>query len=274
MNTRNQERVGTDTETILQQLTKMKEDIIQDRVEKDQAMMDKINEKLDSFNETLSESIRVHGERLTELEGAKTSHDTELNKLKTGLEKLQDENNTLKDLIVDSVQHSRRLNLDFMGFAEVGRGENEDQDVVIAKIRNFLYETLKIDDERVGSILFRTAHRLGKYDASKNYPRIIKAGFVCMSDRDLILSRAYKCKDTPYSIRVDVCPQIAPLRKLNLDTRKRILEINPTALASCTYRNVNHPVLLVKYKGKVQQYNASTMDIAKLEKADKKPRSD
>ena len=274
MNTRNTQHGGNDTETILQQLTKMKEEIIQDRVEKDQTMMDNINAKLDTFNETLSESIRVHGERLTELEGAKTSQATEINKLKSGLEKLRGENNTLKDLIVDSVQHSRRLNLDFMGFAEVGRGVNEDQDVVIAKIRNFLYETLKIDDERVGSILFRTAHRLGKYDASKNYPRIIKAGFVCMSDRDLILSRAYKCKDTPYSIRVDVCPQIAPLRKLNLDTRKRILEINPTALASCTYRNVNHPVLLVKFKGKVQQYNASTMDIASLEKGDKKPRSE
>ena len=254
-----------DTDTILAQLTKMKEEIIADRVEKDQEILD----KLDQFNEEIQASIQSHGERISVLEGAKINQDGEIEKLRSAFDKLRDDHNSLSNLFIDSVQHSRRLNLDFMSFPEAPVGQEED---VISKLQQFFREVLQIPGARVDEILFRACHRLGRPDRSKPYPRIIKAGFVRMSDRDLVLSLAYKCKDTPFSIRVDVCPQIAPLRKMNLDTRKRILEVNPTALASCTYRNVNHPELLVKFKGKVQQWNSATMDMASLEKGDKKPR--
>ena len=92
-----------------------------------------------------------------------------------------------------------------------------------------------------------------------------------MEDRNLILGLAYKCKATNYAVRVDLPPELADVRKVNLDIRKSILEANPNALASCSYRSYK-PVLLVKYQNKVQEFKTS-MKFDELQDRDPQGRS-
>ena len=61
-------------------------------------------------------------------------------------------------------------------------------------------------------------------------------------------------KNLDYSIRVDLIPELVPLRKQLLAMRKEILKVNGNALASVTYRSYK-PVLTVKYRGKVQEFD-------------------
>ena len=75
-----------------------------------------------------------------------------------------------------------------------------------------------------------------------------------MEHRNLIMKNAYKCKNTDYAVRVDLIKELVPIQQQNLKIRSEIKEVNPEALASAVIRNFK-PVLLVKYRGKVQEFN-------------------
>ena len=70
-----------------------------------------------------------------------------------------------------------------------------------------------------------------------------------------------------FALRVDLPPELVPLRKQLVDTKKVIQNENKKALASITYKSYK-PVLIVKYKGKVQEYDASKMKIKDLQPGD------
>ena len=91
-----------------------------------------------------------------------------------------------------------------------------------------------------------------------------------MEDRNLIYKNAYRCKNTAFSLRVDIIPEYVTIQKANLELRKKIREENPTALASCSFRSYK-PVLLVKWRGRVQIYDATKMNIGDLEEGDREP---
>ena len=169
--------------------------------------------------------------------------------------------------MLSAVAHSRRLNLHFLGFKEEDKVVPKVDEKVIPKIQTFLIQTLGIQEEVVKSMLIRDAHRLGVVKPGMKYPRPIIVGFILMEDRNLIFSKAYKCKNTNYAIRVDLPPELVDVRSKHLEIRDDIRKINPDALVSCSYR-AYRPVLLVKYRGKVQQYDPAKMKIKDLQPAD------
>ena len=98
------------------------------------------------------------------------------------------------------------------------------------------------------------------------YPRPIM-GFVLMQHRNLIFSNAFKCKGTDYAIRVDLPPELVEVRQKHLEIRDDIRKENSKALVSCSYR-AYRPVLLVKHRGKIQQYDPTKMNIKDLQPGD------
>lgn len=253
---------NTDTTEILKAIQNMKTEIVAERKVEEQNIINQI----EAIGKRLTDSISANTDRIQAIEETNTTFAEELRVLKSDVRKLKKENIEIKEKHLDSVCHSRRGNLDFLNFPE------EDEEEVLPKIRAFLINTLQLPENIVNAMPVRDGHRIGRRDDKKKYPRVIKVAFLCMDDRNRIYENAYKCKDTPYAIRVDLPPELTPLRKRNLEIRKEILEENPDALASCTYRGYNRPVLLVKYNGRVQEYNPDTMDIEDLQPGDKRRR--
>lgn len=247
---------NVDTVTILNAMNKMKLEIIEDRKLIDQ----EICAKIDALSENLGKTITQHATRLDSLEFSNTDRDEKIAKLQNDVGSIRKVNQELQEKLLVSVAHSRRLNLDFLGF------EDEQQEQPLVKVKNFLTVRLGIPKPTVDAIMIRDGHRIGKWVHDRARPRVIKVGFVRMEDRDLILSLAHKCKGSQFAISVDLPPELQVIRKAKLDMRKEILQVNPDALASLSYRSYK-PVLLVKYNNKVQEYK-DTMPYNELQGGD------
>ena len=240
----------------------MKDEIILDRDAKDTKLLESIN----NLEASVNNSFQQTNNRITDLENANTATGTEIQALKDRFSDLEKNNQLLNKKLLDSVAHSRRLNLDFLGFKE------EKDESVTVKVRNFWVTVLGIDRELADQILLRDIHRIGKYNKEAVHPRVIKAGFVLMEDRNSVMKLAHKCKSTDFAIRADLPPELVLIRRQHLDIRDMIKETNANALASCTLRSYR-PVLIVKYDGKITEYK-DTMDISKLEPGDRRTRTD
>ena len=253
---------NSETEKLLLAMKNMKREIIADRL----AVDNEIIAKIDAIDTKLTDNLAQHSTRLVALETEITVHSDNIGNVQNDVARIKKDVIDLKDKLLYSVAHSRRLNLDFLGF------KDELKEEPIAKVKAFLVNTLKLESDLVNSILICDGHRIGKFNPDISAkPRVIKIGFVRMEDRNLILGLAYKCKATNYAVRVDLPPELADVRKVNLDIRKSILEANPNALASCSYRSYK-PVLLVKYQNKVQEFKTS-MKFDELQDRDPQGRS-
>ena len=253
-NTGNNSAKNMDTKKILDAMEKMKSDIIKDRVSKDKAIMDKIDE-LDS---KITLNVKNNTDRIVALEESNEASSNDIAKLFEELEAVKLSNAKLNDKLVNAVAHSRRLNLHFLGFDEL------KDEVVFGRVQQFLVNTLRLDEGIVGSMLIRDAHRLGVYKEDARFPRPIIVGFVKMSDRNLISEKAYLCKDTKFAIRVDLPPELVEVRKRHLEIKRDILKANPSALVSISTRSYL-PCILVRYEGRVQIYKPDEMDIGDLQ---------
>jgi hypothetical protein len=248
-----------DTKLILDRMDKMKNEIIATREIKDREIMDRIDE----INTNLTATVVSNTERIGELETAKDGMAADIATLFTEVNKVKERNAELSHKLVLSVAHSRRLNLHFLG-----HDEQKDEDVV-AKVKIFLINTLKLNEALVNSMLVRDAHRLGVYTAGAKYSRPIIVGFVKMEDRNLISKNAFKCKNTKFAIRNDLPPELVLVRNKHLDIKKEIKKVNPEALVSITTRSYL-PVILVKFEDKVQQFIPDEMDFRLLQPGDRR----
>ena len=257
------EEAEMNTTRILEAMEKMKTDILVGRAIKDEEILIKIT----SIDTKLTHSIDGNSARLESLELNNVVVDRSIETLTLKQEQLSEECKELREKLLASVSHSRRLNLDFLGFIDKDSTEKE----VLPKIRDFLVNVLGIEQGVVNAMLIRDGHRIGKFDIKRARPRVIKVGFIRMEDRDLIYGLAYKCKNSDFAISVDLPPELALIRKANVDIRKLILAANPTALASCTYRSYR-PILLVKFEGRVQEFSDELMrdKFAELEPGDRR----
>ena len=244
-----------DTDKIIKRIDKMEEDMLSDRQVKDKAIMDRIDEISDQLTTTLTDNTR----RIGLLETGATNTEEKLQTLTDGLAELKSLNEKLSAKLLNSVAHSRRLNLHFLGL-----DEQKDEDVMV-KVNTFLVNTLQIDPVTVDAMLIRAAHRLGVFKQGKT--RAIIVGFVRMADRDLIYSKAYLCRGTDFAVRIDLPPELVTVRDEQLLLRKELLKSNPTALLTCSYRNFK-PVLICKFRGKVQPYDPARMQVHELEAGD------
>ena len=248
-----------DTERILKSMKDMKKELLTHGDEVNSQVLTQIQ----ALDDKLSHSINLHGTRLDALETFQEDTVNVLRDLRRDVNRSRDEVNVLRQKVMDSSSHSRRLNIDHLGFAE------EKDEEVIPKIRDFWVRVLKIPQPRAEAILLRDCHRIGKFSATSKYPRVIKCAFITMEDRNLVFKSAFRCKNSNFSLRVDMIPEYVNIQKANLEIRKEIREVNPEALASCTFRSYK-PVLLVKYRGKVQVYDAGKMDKMDLEPGDRR----
>lgn len=255
-----------DTESeILKAMNDLKKDILADS----DAKNDELLEKIGDLDTKLSNTLTHHGERLTNLEAFQDTTIQNISDIKVDLNNVREDLDLLTKKLQDNVAHSRRLNLDFLGFKEESDFANRRDEEVIPKLREFWHNILQIPEHVAQNILVRDSHRIGKYDASAKYPRVIKCGFVLMADRNLIMSKAYRCKDTDHAIRIDLCKELVPIQQLNLKIRSDIKAANPNALASCVIRNYK-PVLLVRWRNKIQEFDPKKMKFEDLQPGDRR----
>ena len=259
---------------ILDAMKEMKEDIINDRVLKDQEILEQISD----INTKLSAKVSAHDDKINDLETYRDESKLEHQNLWAKLNEVVEENKELRGLIRGTINHSKRLNLHLLNFPEPGPEQSENIDEVV---RDFFKTVLKIDGAMVDSFKFRDVHRLGKLGTgkeikikvngrttTKKYPVPIIVAFTLMSDRNLVYKSAYRCKKTGFAIRCDLPPEMIPTRKAQVDIKNEIKKVNPNALASCAFRSYK-PILLVKYNGKVQEYSP-TMAFKDLEVSDRR----
>ena len=139
--------------------------------------------------------------------------------------------------------------MDFLGFKEESDFANRRDEEVIPKLREFWHNILQIPEHVAQNILVRDSHRIGKYD--------------------LIMSKAFRCKNTDHAIRIDLCKELVPIQQLNLKIRSDIKAANPNALASCVIRNYK-PVLLVRWRNKIQEFDPKKMKFEDLQPGDRR----
>ena len=229
----------------------IKKEILIDSENKNSELLQKIGE----LDTKLSNTLTLHGERLSNLETFQTTTCQNVGDLRRDIINVDKDVTELSEKLRDNICHGRRLNLDFLGFKEESDFASRKNEEIIPKLRKFWVDTLRIPEQVAQTILVRDAHRIGKYDAEAQYARVIKCGFVIMEHRNLIMKNAYHCKNSNYAVRVDLIKELVPIQQNNLKIRSDIKEVNPEALASAVIRNYK-PVLLVKYRGKVQEFNS------------------
>ena len=250
-----------ETQLVLNYLQEMEKRITAERALVDQKLLDKI----ENVNETLNQTLAQNSEKITALEEKQGTISSDLQDLKNEFRELKESHEKLSERYVMTVAHSRRLNLHFLGHLE-----DKDEDVV-AKVKGFLVNRLEFEAGFVDNILVRDAHRLGTFKPTNKYPRPIIVGFIKMTERNAIFKRAFKCKNSDFSIREDLPPELVDLRNKHLDIRKEILKVNPTALVSVTSRSYL-PVLLVRHQNKVQVFtNDIDMPFNSLQPSDRPP---
>lgn len=111
--------------------------------------------------------------------------------IKSSLDNHEDRLALLEYKSIDIESRSRRNNLIFVGFLE-----SRDEDCT-RKINSFVRDDLQIESQ-VG---IERAHRLGRFKPGFNRPIIV--AFRAYPDTQLILSNAYKLKNTRLSINRD-----------------------------------------------------------------------
>lgn len=145
-------------------------------------------------------------------------------------EMLEEDRKEVKQVVSDVVKleaHGRRLNLIIPGKAESpptlderGKELPEDVDSIL---RHLFINELGIDPDIVRNFMFRDAHRLGKKSPMRLKPRPLICAFILQRDRNLVMSRAYKLKGSPISIKSDL-PKVLSAKRDKLLMTKRNLQ--------------------------------------------------
>ena len=136
---------------------------------------------------------------------------------------LQEENET-RGKEIDNVRkeplyletYSRRENLKFDGIPErlmhvSHNGQKRSTEDTKGQLVDFLENVLEVEDAK--DIEFQRVHRLGKQPKSDGSGRMIIARFLRYSDREKVIRRAYKLKNTTFKIYEDIPKELHDLRK-------------------------------------------------------------
>lgn len=222
----------------------------------------RLNDRLANMDSNLGARLDDHDRRITDLEGENKGVRDSLKFLEE--QRVRDRKliQDLMDRIIASEAHQRRLSLTFHG---ITYQENED---TLMLLKDFLCRVLRMSQQEVNSIWFRDVHRLGESRRGKG--RAIIAAFTSQFQRNEVFKLAYRLKNTPYVMKVDLPKELASVQDQLLMIRKEIRRVNPTALAALTYRSYK-PVLLVKHANKVQPYDATKMQFGDLMEGDPRP---
>ena len=135
--------------------------------------------------------------------------------------KVSENKRELKEQLRIQEDRSRRNNIRVHGIEE---DENETWENTENKVRSFLYDKLEITDELYIQREHDVRRREGVKFNSNNTPRAIVAKFSDYKEKEEVMRRHYKLKDTTYSVREDFSKETVEIRKKLWDQVKKLRE--------------------------------------------------
>ena len=127
----------------------------------------------------------------------------------------------LKEQLRIQEDRSRRNNIRVDGIEE---DENETWENTENKLRSFLYDKLEITDELYIERAHSVRRRKDVKFNSNNTPRTIVAKFLDYKEKEEVMRRRYKLKETTYSVREDFSKETVEIRKKLWDQVKKFRE--------------------------------------------------
>ena len=122
--------------------------------------------------------------------------------------------NNYKQMLYFEV-YSRRENLKFEGIPKTPESLDLQREDTRQVLVDFMQSVLGIEDAQ--DIQFQRVHRMGKPKLIEGYScRMIIARFLRFPDRERVLKRGRKLKDTSYKMYEDIPRELHDLRKLQM----------------------------------------------------------
>ena len=186
-----------------------------------EARLDEAQAEIDSLKKQLGATLKVVDETKESLEFTQGEHSD----LAERVTICESEQSAQWSEITHQSIYNRRWNLIFYRVME------SPEENCAALVKNVLIQQLHLPAEIVHPMQFCGAHRLGKQNASKTRPLIVR--FTCRSDRDLVWKNRFYLKDSPVAIGEDFPKHIQDIRKKVLvPALQKIKKDNPRAKAS------------------------------------------
>ena len=190
------------------------------------------NERLNNLSQEIKtnyDSIKQLKDNTRDLEESLTVNqdlvEEKLNTLKSQMRSIQNEVSEnkaeLKEQLRIQEDRSRRNNIRVDGIEE---DENETWENTENKLRSFLYDELEITDELYIERAHHVRRRKDVKFNSNNTPRTIVAKFLDYKEKEEVMRRRYKLKDTTYSVREDFSKETVEIRKKLWDQVKKLRE--------------------------------------------------
>ena len=189
-------------------------------------------EKLSAEIRSNSDSVKLLLQKTKDLEESLTVNQDlidvrikSVNEEMKEIKKCVDNNKVeLKEQLRIQEDRSRRNNVRFDGIPET---ENETWEETETKLRKFLYDELDITEE----LYIERAHRVARNQSSKEAsndlakPRTIIAKLLDYKEKEEIMKRAFKLKDTGFYIREDYSKETISIRKKLWEEVKNLCNI-------------------------------------------------
>ena len=172
----------------------------------------------------LKTSLEFSFEQIKDLQHDTNNMKFTVNSLTTELDKINKENKTLRETLLDVQCRSMRDNLIFTGIPEKTEEDPEKT------VKNFMCEHLKISENTVNEISFHRVHRIGR--KLNAYPRPIVAKFERYKQKELVRSRGRELKDTKFGLSDQFPKEIQERRKVLFQIRKEYRKKGIRAIVS------------------------------------------
>ena len=186
-----------------------------------EARLDEAQVEIDSLKKQLGATLKIVDKTKESLEFTQREHSD----LAERVTMCETEQSAQWNEITHQSIYNRRWTLIFYRVME------SPEENCAALVKNVLIEQLHLPTEIVHSMKFCSAHRLGKQNANKTRPLIVR--FTCCSNRELVWKNCFHLKDSPVAIGEDFPKHIQDIRrKVLVPALQKIKKENPRAKAS------------------------------------------
>ena len=190
------------------------------------------NERLNNLSQEIKsnyDSIKQLKDNTRYLEESLTVNrdlvEEKLNTLKSQMRSIQNEVNENKAELKEQFRIQKdRLRRNNIRAKSIEEDENETWENTENKLRSFLYDELEITDELYIERAHSVRRRKDVKFNSNNTPRTIVAKFLDYKEKEEVMRRRYKLKDTTYSVREDFSKETVEIRKKLWDQVKKLRE--------------------------------------------------
>ena len=190
------------------------------------------NERLNNLSQEIKsnyDSVKQLKDNTRYLEESLTVNrdlvEEKLNTLKSQMRSIQNEVNENKAELKEQFRIQKdRLRRNNIRAKSIEEDENETWENTENKLRSFLYDELEITDELYIERAHRVRRRKDVKFNSNNTPRTIVAKFLDYKEKEEVMRRRYKLKDTTYSVREDFSKETVEIRKKLWDQVKKLRE--------------------------------------------------